>query len=124
MIFNTRTLLSSAMVRTSPGLTPWPGDVSRTPLMRTWPEATSSAALERAFTTRACHSHLSRRWRSDGVSDIGRSGVPRSPAAQHDAADQSFLLLEASCSLSAASLANGEFGSTGRSRSRGLALDA
>src|ERR1700722_17145031 len=32
--------------------------------MRTWPAATSAAALVRAFTKRACHSHLSRRWRS------------------------------------------------------------
>src|SRR3954452_831078 len=32
--------------------------------MRTCPASTSAAALVRAFTTRACHSHLSRRWRS------------------------------------------------------------
>src|ERR1700722_4491938 len=32
--------------------------------MRTWPASTSAAALVRAFTSRACHSHLSRRWRS------------------------------------------------------------
>src|SRR3984885_9709125 len=32
--------------------------------MRTWPASTSAAALVRAFTRRACHSHLSRRWRS------------------------------------------------------------
>src|SRR5437868_13774812 len=32
--------------------------------MRTWPASTSIAALVRALTTRACHSHLSRRWRS------------------------------------------------------------
>src|ERR1700760_4165021 len=111
------------MVRTSPIFTARAGVVSRVPLIRTCPASIRSAALERAFTTRACHSHLSRRWRSDGVSRIGLSGVS-APAAQHDAADQSFLLLEASCSLSAASLAKGEFGSTGRSRSRGLALDA
>src|SRR5713226_9781160 len=42
----------------------WPGAFSRTPLMRTWPASTSAAALVRAFTTRACHNHLSRRWRS------------------------------------------------------------
>src|SRR6516225_5552779 len=53
------------MVRTSPAFTACPGAVSRTPLMRTWPASTSAAALERAFTTRACHSHLSRRWRSN-----------------------------------------------------------
>src|ERR1700739_1602210 len=52
------------MVSTSPILTACPGDVSRTPLMRTWPDSTSSAAEVRAFTTRACHSHLSRRCRS------------------------------------------------------------
>src|SRR6202790_5851406 len=52
------------MVRTSPGLTLWPGAFSRTPLMRTWPASTSAAAEVRAFTTRACHNHLSRRWRS------------------------------------------------------------
>src|SRR5579871_4022515 len=33
--------------------------------MRTWPASTSAAALVRAFTRRACHSHLSRRWRSN-----------------------------------------------------------
>src|SRR5262245_52352632 len=52
------------MVRTSPILIACPGEVSRTPLTRTWPDSTSSAAEVRAFTTRACHSHLSRRWRS------------------------------------------------------------
>src|SRR5689334_18430696 len=59
-----RTLRSSPMVSTSPSLTLWPGAVSRTPLMRTWPDSTSAAALVRAFTTRACHNHLSSRWRS------------------------------------------------------------
>src|SRR6185437_10291940 len=34
------------------------------PLMRTCPASTRAAALVRAFTTRACHNHLSRRWRS------------------------------------------------------------
>src|SRR6476659_7003078 len=33
--------------------------------MRTWPASTSAAAEGRAFTTRACHSHLSRRCRSN-----------------------------------------------------------
>src|SRR6202000_592887 len=33
--------------------------------MRTWPASTKAAALVRAFTTRACHNHLSRRWRSN-----------------------------------------------------------
>src|SRR3977135_3316705 len=60
----TRTLRSSPIVSTSPALTGWPGAISRTPLMRTWPASTSAAALVRAFTTRACHNHLSRRWRS------------------------------------------------------------
>src|ERR1700744_1134040 len=32
--------------------------------MRTWTASTRAAALLRAFTTRACHNHLSRRWRS------------------------------------------------------------
>src|SRR5580700_683893 len=32
--------------------------------MRTWPASTSAAALVRALTSRACHNHLSRRWRS------------------------------------------------------------
>src|SRR3954465_12917698 len=32
--------------------------------MRTWPASTSIAALVRALTPRACHSHLSSRWRS------------------------------------------------------------
>src|SRR4030088_956915 len=58
-ILSTRTVRSSPMVRTSPALTPWPGAFSRTPLMRTCPASTSSAALVRALTTRACHSHLS-----------------------------------------------------------------
>src|SRR3954464_4865291 len=52
------------MVMTSPILIAWPGDFSRSPLMRTWPDSTSSAAEVRAFTTRACHSHLSMRCRS------------------------------------------------------------
>src|SRR3977135_1361699 len=60
----TRTLRSSPIVSTSPALTGWLGAISRTPLMRTWPASTSAAALGRAFTTRACHNHLSRRWRS------------------------------------------------------------
>src|SRR6266550_329522 len=59
-----RTLRSSPIVSTSPTFTPCPGAISRTPLMRTWPASTSAAALVRAFTTRACHNHLSRRWRS------------------------------------------------------------
>src|ERR1019366_4202922 len=59
-----RTVRSSPMVRTSPALTAWPGAVSRTPLTRTWPASTRAAAELRAFTTRACHNHLSRRWRS------------------------------------------------------------
>src|SRR5580704_18572135 len=62
-----RTLLSSPIVSTSPALTASPGAFSRTPLMRTWPASTSAAALVRAFTTRACHNHLSRRWRSKQV---------------------------------------------------------
>src|SRR5262249_22741577 len=63
--FIRRTPRSSAMVTTSPGLTACPGDFSRTPLTRTCPLSTSAAALVRAFTTRACHSHLSRRCRSN-----------------------------------------------------------
>ena len=88
---------------TSPILIAWPGDVSRVPLIRTWPDSTSSAAEVRAFTTRACHSHLSIRWRSV----VG-----------------CYSLRPASCSFNAASLAKGELGSIGRSRSRGLALEA
>src|SRR3954469_21010349 len=52
------------MVSTSPILIACPGDFSRAPLTRTWPDSTSSAAEVRAFTTRACHSHLSMRCRS------------------------------------------------------------
>src|SRR5262249_39803089 len=66
--FIRRTPRSSAMVMTSPTFTAWPGAVSRTPLMRTWPLSTSAAALVRAFTTRACHSHLSRRCLSNDCS--------------------------------------------------------
>src|SRR5580692_11567352 len=62
-----RTVRSSPIVRTSPAFTAWPGAFSRTPLMRTWPASTSAAALVRAFTTRACHNHLSRRWRSNAT---------------------------------------------------------
>ena len=79
-----------------------PGEVSRAPLMRTCTDTTSSAAEVRAFTTRACHSHLSMRCRSV----VGYSLRP------------------ASCSFNAASFAKGELGSTGRSRSRGFALEA
>src|SRR4051812_8042496 len=64
MTFRTRTVRSSAMVSTSPILIACPGDFSRAPLTRTWPDSTSSAAEVRAFTTRACHSHLSMRCRS------------------------------------------------------------
>src|SRR5262249_11160388 len=59
--FIRRTPRSSAMVTTSPAFTAWPGDFSRAPLTRTCPLSTSAAALVRALTTRACHSHLSRR---------------------------------------------------------------
>src|SRR5258707_14445648 len=59
-----RTVRSSPIVSTSPAFTAWPGAFSRTPLMRTWPASISAAALVRAFTTRACHNHLSRRSRS------------------------------------------------------------
>src|SRR5262249_12629606 len=45
----------------------WPGAVSRAPLRRTWPASMRAAALLRALTTRACHNHLSRRWRSTGA---------------------------------------------------------
>src|SRR3954447_18871428 len=64
MTFKTRTVRSSAMVSTSPILIACPGDFSRAPLTRTWPDSTSSAAEVCAFTTRACHSHLSMRCRS------------------------------------------------------------
>src|SRR5207253_4794634 len=53
------------IVKTSPIFTLCPGVASRAPLMRTWPASTSAAAEVRAFTTRACHSHLSRRCRSN-----------------------------------------------------------
>ena len=82
--------------------------------MRTWPASTSAAALVRAFTTRACHSHLSRRWRSKQITAVEDRTL--GPSA--------ILALAVSCSLSAASLANGELGSIGRSRSRGGALVA
>jgi len=51
-----------------------PLDVSmRAPLMRTRPESESAAAAERVRTTRACHSHLSMRWRSKPIP--GHSGA-------------------------------------------------
>src|SRR5262249_11567936 len=55
---------SSAMVMTSPTRTARLAASMRAPLTRTWPEPASSAAAERVRTTRACHSHLSMRWRS------------------------------------------------------------
>src|SRR6185437_6936695 len=141
-----RTLRSSPTVSTSPVLTAWPGAFSRTPLMRTWPASTSAAALVRAFTTRACHSHLSRRWRSkrhhfeegpagrysvferegyrfarERIKKEARTWVVQS---EPDRLQGWSLRLAASCSFSAASLANGELGSAGRSRSRGAALVA
>src|SRR3984885_12205313 len=117
--------------------------------MRTWPASTSAAALVRAFTSRACQSHLSRRWRSTqhpGVFLMRTGTQPRIksegmlrlktplysdafssrepvPTSLENAIYGS-LRLPVSCSLSAASLANGELGSIGRSRSRGPALDA
>ena len=55
---------SSRIVSTSSILRECPGDFSRVPLTRTWPASTNAAAWVRALTTRACHNHLSRRWRS------------------------------------------------------------
>src|SRR5664279_254338 len=108
--------------------------------MRTWPASTSSAALLRAFTTRACHSHLSRRWRSKRHHGIVMPGlVPgihvltvwskqdvdgRVKPGHDEKENQPSLRLAASWSFSAASLAKGELGSAGRSRSRGAALVA
>ena len=51
------------MVSTSPAFTAWPGFSVFWPLIRTWPASTSAAAASLVFTTRAIHSHLSRRWR-------------------------------------------------------------
>src|SRR5262245_38926659 len=61
---STRTVRSNATVTTSLGRTARLGASIRWPLTRTWPEAASTAAAERVRTTRACHSHLSMRWRS------------------------------------------------------------
>ena len=128
-------------------MTAWPGDFSRTPLMRAWPATTSAAALVRAFTT----AHVTAIYRDAGVpsdptsrtdrrratafsSDVG-TGSRRTNASKkklqpgsdpnHNRTDLSAdpcgcrqLLLERR------RLANGELGSTGRSRSRGVALAA
>ena len=50
---------------TSPGRTGRLGASTRVPFTRTWPDPASAAAAERVRTTRACHSHLSMRWRSN-----------------------------------------------------------
>lgn len=60
----TRTRRSSAIVRTSPGPTPFAGVSIRRALRRTPPPVTSRAARLRVLATRANHSHLSSRWRS------------------------------------------------------------
>src|SRR6185312_3735048 len=52
------------MVTTSPGRTSLLEPSIRTELTRTSPAPASAAAAERVRTTRACHSHLSMRWRS------------------------------------------------------------
>src|SRR5689334_22286233 len=59
-----RTARSSAIVTTSPARTGWLVALTRSPLSRTLPPSTSAAAAVRVRTTRACHSHLSMRWRS------------------------------------------------------------
>src|SRR4051794_32636713 len=60
----TRTARSSAMVTTSSARAGWLAAVMRSLLRRTLPALTSAAAAVRVRTTRACHSHLSMRWRS------------------------------------------------------------
>src|SRR5215813_12154183 len=64
-ILSTRTPRSSAMVTTSPALTARLAASTRWPLRRTCPDPASAAAAARVRTTRACHSHLSMRWRSN-----------------------------------------------------------
>ena len=61
---STRTVRSRATVTTSFGRTGRLGASMRWPLTRTCPEAASTAAADRVRTTRACHNHLSMRWRS------------------------------------------------------------
>ena len=53
---------------TSPGRTGWLAASMRKPLSRTWPLAANAVAAERVRTTRACHNHLSIRWRSRSYS--------------------------------------------------------
>src|SRR6202051_4049622 len=67
------------MVSTSPALTLCPGAFSRTPLIRKGPASTRAAAEVRAFTTRACHNHLSRRWRSTRHHNLRHPRVTASP---------------------------------------------
>src|SRR4051812_23003795 len=59
-----RTARSSAMVTTSPARAGWLAAEMRSLLRRTLPAVTSAAAAVRVRTTRACHSHLSMRWRA------------------------------------------------------------
>jgi len=99
----TRTPPSSATVTTSPHLTSRPGAATRTPLTRTCPTMASDAAALRVRTMRAFHSHRSIRCRSADT---------RPPHQRRS------LAFASSWALRAASLANGEFGSTCFSRSR------
>src|SRR3954451_19026309 len=73
-----RTARSSAMVTTSPARAGWLAAVMRSLLRRTLPAVTSAAAAVRVRTTRACHSHLSMRWRSiiSRAHDLVRKPVP------------------------------------------------
>jgi hypothetical protein len=67
---STRICRLSAMVSTSSALTKWLDAVTRSPFTRTSPDVTSAAAALRVRTTRACHSHLSIRWRSNHSSGL------------------------------------------------------
>ena len=94
---STRTLRSSATVTTSPGRTGRLAASMRAPLTRTWPAAASAAAAD----ARAHHARVPQPFvdaLAVQVSALGALSARRS-------------LLASSCSFSASSLANGEFGS-------------
>src|SRR5262249_12511833 len=76
----------SKRVTTSPWRTGWLETVRRLPFTRTKPAAARAAAAGRVRTIRACHSHLSIRWRSSSWVQVLKTGlchsVPASALAQ------------------------------------------
>ena len=110
---------SSAMVSTSPSFTACPGEVSRTPLTRTWPFSTSCGGAGAGFHDPRMPQKLVEALAIQAFSFDAFSSREPCPLRLKTRSRYS-LRLPASCSFSAASLAKGELGSAARSRSRGF----